>query len=197
MQINRALTVVAFAALFALAGCGGAAPRAGERQPTPPPPAPAPAPLPPRRPAPVAPPAVAVTAPDWRDAPLANGDWTWGVRPSGSVARFGGAGQPPIALIACDRAGGVVRIALAGDGAQAPAPRPARITTSTSIADAVATPQTVDGLGALAITLPVSSRVLDAMAFSRGRFRVEVTGTAPVILPSWSEVGRVVEDCRG
>jgi hypothetical protein len=35
------------------------------------------------------------------------------------------------------------------------------------------------------------------MAFSRGRFVVEIEGLRWAVLPSWSEVGRVVEDCRG
>jgi hypothetical protein len=38
--------------------------------------------------------------------------------------------------------------------------------------------------------------LLDAMAFSRGRFRVEVAKLPPLYLPSWPEVSRVIEDCR-
>jgi hypothetical protein len=38
--------------------------------------------------------------------------------------------------------------------------------------------------------------VLDQIAYSRGRFAVEVQGLAPLIVPAWGEVGRVVEDCR-
>jgi hypothetical protein len=39
--------------------------------------------------------------------------------------------------------------------------------------------------------------ILDAMAFSRGRILVEAEGQQPVILPSWAEIARIVEDCRG
>ncbi len=39
--------------------------------------------------------------------------------------------------------------------------------------------------------------ILDAMAFSRGRVLVEMEGHPPVILPSWAEIARIVEDCRG
>jgi hypothetical protein len=35
------------------------------------------------------------------------------------------------------------------------------------------------------------------MALSKGRFAVEVDGEAPLYLPSYAEVSRVIEDCRG
>ena len=50
--------------------------------------------------------------------------------------------------------------------------------------------------GALAVTLDARDPLLDAMAFSRGRFAIEVAGQPALYLPSWSEVGRVIEDCR-
>lgn len=37
---------------------------------------------------------------------------------------------------------------------------------------------------------------LDAVAFSRGRFLVSVTGMNDVVIPAWPEFTRVVEDCR-
>ena len=49
---------------------------------------------------------------------------------------------------------------------------------------------------ALVATLPANDPLLDAMAFSRGRFMVETGGMAPFYLPSWAEVSRVIEDCR-
>jgi hypothetical protein len=39
--------------------------------------------------------------------------------------------------------------------------------------------------------------VLDAIAFSRGRFAIEVGGLSPLAIPNWNEISRVVEDCRG
>ena len=39
--------------------------------------------------------------------------------------------------------------------------------------------------------------ILDAMAFSRGRILVDAEGQQPVILPTWAEITRIVEDCRG
>jgi hypothetical protein len=39
--------------------------------------------------------------------------------------------------------------------------------------------------------------MLDAMALSRGRIAINVAGQKPIAIPSWAEITRVVEDCRG
>lgn len=49
----------------------------------------------------------------------------------------------------------------------------------------------------LAAEIATTDPILDAMAFSRGRVLVEAEGQQPVILPSWAEITRIVEDCRG
>lgn len=46
-------------------------------------------------------------------------------------------------------------------------------------------------------SLPANDRFLDQIVFSRGRFTVEVPGLPVLILPSWAEPARVIEDCRG
>ncbi len=50
--------------------------------------------------------------------------------------------------------------------------------------------------GGLEIALPARDPLLDAIAFSRGRFAVQAAGTIPLYMPSWTEISRVVEDCR-
>ncbi|WP_343520792.1 hypothetical protein [Sphingomonas sp.] len=50
---------------------------------------------------------------------------------------------------------------------------------------------------ALFATLPANDQLVDAMGYSRGRFIVETPGMAPLVVPAWAEVLRVVEDCRG
>ena len=45
-------------------------------------------------------------------------------------------------------------------------------------------------------TLSARDPLLDAIGFSRGRFAVEVAGLPDLILPTWAETERVVEDCR-
>jgi hypothetical protein len=53
------------------------------------------------------------------------------------------------------------------------------------------------GAQLIAVAVPASDPLLDAMALSKGRFAVEVEGETPLYLPSWAEVSRVIEDCRG
>lgn len=136
---------------------------------------------------------------DWRDAPIAPGEWRWSREGGQSVARFGLVGQAPALEIRCDRAGGRVQLLLpvpTGLETASPASPQASMTITTStltrplLADAAA------GASRLTLTLAVSDPLLDAMAFSRGRFRIETEGSGPLDVPSWPEVARVIEDCR-
>jgi hypothetical protein len=49
----------------------------------------------------------------------------------------------------------------------------------------------------LASEIMPTDPILDAMAFSRGRIAIEATGQQPVAIPSWAEITKIVEDCRG
>jgi hypothetical protein len=44
--------------------------------------------------------------------------------------------------------------------------------------------------------LSANDRTLDQIAFSRGRFTIEVPGLPMLVMPSWAEPARVIEDCR-
>ena len=44
--------------------------------------------------------------------------------------------------------------------------------------------------------LAATDPLLDAMAFSRGRFALSVAGAPSLVVPSWPEVSRLVEECR-
>ena len=48
----------------------------------------------------------------------------------------------------------------------------------------------------LSADLAASDTLLDAIAFSRGRFALAVTGTSTQVVPAWPEIARVIEDCR-
>ena len=50
--------------------------------------------------------------------------------------------------------------------------------------------------GRLSATIKAWDGLLDAMVFSRGRIAVGVSGGVAVVVPSWAEISRVVEDCR-
>jgi hypothetical protein len=157
----------------------------------PPPRAPAPRPVAPR-PAyqnpgvPVAPRAPVL---DWRDAPITPGDWHWAREGGDSVARFGTPGTTALAL-RCIAATRTVAIDLPSPGA---APN-VTVTITTSSQTRSLSGQ---ARGAwLETSLGARDRLLDAMAFSRGRFMVQVAGGTALYLPSWPEVTRVIEDCR-
>jgi hypothetical protein len=46
------------------------------------------------------------------------------------------------------------------------------------------------------VVLPARDALLDAIAFSRGRFALEAAGLETLYLPSYPEISRVVQDCR-
>jgi hypothetical protein len=76
---------------------------------------------------------------------------------------------------------------------------PATITTSAASRRLTAAPASTAAPNAPAIfeiAFAVRDPLLDAMAFSRGRFMLEMGGAQTLVLPAWSEVGRVIEDCR-
>lgn len=158
-----------------------------------PPPAPAPVPPPPPAPRVVAPaprPALPPLGPrvDWRDAPITPGDWRWAIEGGQSVARF----ADGLLVLRCDPAQRTVTLARRG---RADSAVPMTITTSSQNRPLTGTP--VPGTDpALAITLPADDPLLDALAFSRGRFAVEAMGLPTLYVPAWSEVSRVIEDCR-
>lgn len=107
---------------------------------------------------------------DWTAAPLTPGRWSYtgGAAPSASYAGF---------TIRCPAPG---RIALSRAGASGP------LTFRTTSASRTLA----------AAELPAADPLLDALAFSRGRFAVEAAGAPTLIVPAWPELARVVEDCR-
>ena len=110
-----------------------------------------------------------------KSLPIATGQWSYVPSATGSEARYG-----THISIRCDRASRTVSIA-----------RPNLPDSSLTIATS-----------ALTRALPVGGRLLaidpllDAIAFSRGRFLVS-GGSGPILaVPSWPEAARSIEDCR-
>jgi hypothetical protein len=163
--------LVAAGAAALAAGC------AGRPEPAPAPerppvarPAPPPAPVPPPAPS---------SQQDAPDAPLTPGDWRYAADSSGSLATFGLAGAPMLS-VRCDNARSQVSLSVQGPS------QPLRLQTTFG-------QRTLPAGAALAATDPL----LDEMIFSRGRFTVEAQGGAALVVPTWPEPARVIEDCRG
>lgn len=173
------LASVSLAACLALAACVPAPERTPAPRPTP---APAPAPVPR---------AVEQTPPpsaNWMDAPVTPGDWRY----AAGTAGFGEPGYQPLLALRCNRTSGAVEIVRAGSAAAA---LPMIVRTETLDRSLAAAPARSDP-PAIVASLSPRDPLLDAMAFSRGRFAVEIAGLPTLYVPSWPEVTRVIEDCR-
>jgi hypothetical protein len=144
-----------------------------------------------------APPPVAAAPPprltgDWNDWPFTPGNWTYRRDGRGSVAQFGASGRNPMISFRCDAEN---RRVILSREASAPGARMV-IRTSTMTKTLAATTSDANPAYLMA-DMATTDPILDAMAFSRGRVLVEMEGHPPVILPSWAEIARIVEDCRG
>lgn len=139
--------------------------------PTPPPPAPRPAPAPPPAPPPTA-------SQSWEDRAVNPGAWRYDA--GSRTATFVQSGSAnPLLTMSC--VGGGIRLTSALDG-------------NVALRTSAGTDQVrFDGGNA---SVPSRDIRLDRIAFSRGRFALE-TASGALTLPVQSEIGRVIEDCRG
>ncbi len=69
------------------------------------------------------------------------------------------------------------------------------IRTTTSVRTMTAQPDAATP-SYVAATIAPSDTLLDAIGYSRGRFVIEQTMLPTLVIPAWSEVLRVAEDCR-
>ncbi|MCP5397180.1 MAG: hypothetical protein H6918_10710 [Sphingomonadaceae bacterium] len=179
MNIRRILVATS---CFAIACCSPAP----EPAPVAPPPVSKPSPTP----APA--PALAPVKENWMDMARTPGDWRYADAGARSHAAYGAPGGTPIFVIGCDKAARQVHLIRAG-AAQGRVPMRVLSETADRMLDAQASSGST---GMVQATLPAGDPLLDAIAFSKGRFAVEVPGMDTLYLPSWTEVSRVVEDCR-
>jgi hypothetical protein len=139
----------------------------------------------------VAPPPAAV-APPARVEPGAveSGNWSYTRTTAGSSARFGAAPGSVALAFDCAPGDGSVTVRVLRLNPSAPA------TTATLRASTTAKAVAVSAGGAFgAARLAARDPLLDALAFSRGRFGVAIDGRERWY-PAWPEIARVVEDCR-
>jgi len=138
----------------------------------------------------VAAPAPAPVAVDFSTAPVAAGSWRYGPVPGGSAASFVDATGTWRLVIQCNRATRRVSIS--------------RISTTAAPSLHLWTDSAARTLPArfepnvfrVTADLAASDPLLDAIAFSRGRVAVSMPGALPLVVPSWAEPARAIEDCR-
>jgi hypothetical protein len=128
--------------------------------------------------------------PDLSTATPVGGNWAWAQTADGSEATFTDAYSRAQLTVHCTRLTRRVSIAKA---ASAAAPF-LGIWTSTQTRNLPASfnPAT----GKLSVELAAFDPLLDAIAASRGRIGASVSGSAPLVVPPWAEIGRAIEDCR-
>ena len=128
---------------------------------------------------------------DWNDWPFTPGNWTYRRDGRGSVAQFGAPGRNPAISFRCDAENRRVTLSR-----EASAPGARMVIRTSSMTQTLAATASDANQAYLAADIAATDPILDAMAFSRGRVLVEMEGQQPIILPSWAEIARIVEDCR-
>ncbi|HET9336455.1 MAG TPA: hypothetical protein VFO12_08630 [Sphingomicrobium sp.] len=106
---------------------------------------------------------------------LATGQWSYVATATGSEARYGA-----LLALQCDKPSRTMVIA-----------RPGMPVAALTIVTDTAS-RTLPPTGRLSADDPL----LDAMAFSRGRFLVSGGAGPALAVPSWPESARAIEDCR-
>lgn len=170
MKCNRVWSGygIALPMMLAIAGC-----TAVPKPQAPPPERPA-TPVPTPTPAPVPTPTGS-----WESRPVNAGGWRYdAANRTASFAQTGNSG----ALLTMACSGGNIRLTSALEG-------------NVALRTSAGTDQIRFDDGNASV--PSRDIRLDRIAFSRGRFALEAPGGGALTLPVQSEIGRVIEDCRG
>ena len=127
---------------------------------------------------------------DFSTARITPGMWTYQAVPGGSAARFVDATGTARFALECSKATRRVTISRTSNTA---APGLFIWTTDSSRSLGARFDPT-----AMRVALELAARdpLLDAIAFSRGRIAVVMTGSEPLVMPAWPEAARTIEDCR-
>ena len=137
------------------------------------------------------------------DAPATPGDWSY----QSGWARFTTPEGQVLLNLGCNGPTGVVWISRPGQVPSPPAMTVRAETMQRRIAVETTAPvdatdrraaaqQPAPLVPMIVASVPANDPLLDAIAFSKGRFAVEVSGLATLYLPSYPEITRAIEDCR-
>ena len=119
-----------------------------------------------------------------------SGAWSYHSVQGGSYAAFFDAGRTQRLVLRCNRGARTVSVVRTGVAAAAPT---LSIWTTSS---ARSVPSRFDATRTLTADLRATDPLLDAMAFSRGRFATAAAGAPMVAVETAPEPARVIEDCR-
>jgi hypothetical protein len=139
---------------------------------------------------PPVPPPLIQPAGHWLDWPMTEGSWVYRQDERGSIALYGPAGKDAVMTLRCDKRIGRLYLSRRGNVG-------GTVTVRTSSTSTTIPVLATGGIPAyVAAELKPNDPLLDAMAYSRGRIAMEIPGLLNIAIPVWSEIGRVVEDCR-
>lgn len=175
------LKYLALASLIGLAACSS----------PPPPEPPKPVVVKPVVVPPTQPPALIQPRGEWGDWPLSAGDWVYRQDDRGSIALFGTPGADALVTLRCDTGRQRIYLSRAADGGNTITVRSSSTMKQLSAGPTGGAPPYV------AAEIMPRDAILDAMIYSRGRIAIEVPGALSIAIPSWTEIAKVVEDCRG
>ena len=119
-----------------------------------------------------------------------SGSWAYHRAPSGGSAYFTDTTATRRLTVRCNRVARTVSIVRTGVAAAAPTLSIWTTSTSRGV------PARFDATRTLTANVAAFDPLLDAIAFSRGRFATGAAGAPMVAIPAWPELGRVIEDCR-
>ncbi|MCX7675931.1 MAG: hypothetical protein N2Z59_00955 [Alteraurantiacibacter sp.] len=125
---------------------------------------------------------------NWADQPQTAGDWRWRSTGAESIAEFADPAGAMLARLVCT-ADKQMLLTVSNSYPQASG---LKVRTETQDRQL----ETTARADWLESRLSARDTLLDAIAFSRGRFALEVQGGLALYLPSYPELTRVIEDCR-
>ena len=127
---------------------------------------------------------------DYTTAAVAPGSWFYQAVPGGSGARFVDASGTARLVLQCVKA--TRRVSISHTSSVPSTSLSVWTSTASRTLPARFEPN------AMRVTAELSAHdgLLDAIAFSRGRFVVTMAGGLPLVTPAWPEAARTIEDCR-
>ena len=130
------------------------------------------------------------TGPDFSNSPVTPGSWTYRDVVGGSEATFVDGTGTARAVFTC---GKVTRLVTLSRISIAPA---AGLSIWTSSASRDLPSRFDANARRVIVQLGAADSLLDAIAFSRGRFALSMAGSPALVLPAGTEIAHIVEDCR-
>ncbi len=130
----------------------------------------------------------------WIDWAISPGSWVYRRDARGSIALFGTLGADALVTLRCDQARKRIYLTRADEAGTGGGTITIRSSSAMKQFSASATGATPPYIAA---EIMPSDSILDAMAYTRGRIALEVSGQQSIAIPVWSELPRIVDDCRG